>query len=96
MKSMAEKFGVEKASRISASSGVPTLSKVDEPQIPEEKDLSTFPYWEAVGALMWTAMVIRPDIACAVRAVVRFCENPGLEHKRAVLKVMQYMLHTKG
>ena len=38
----------------------------------------------------------RPDIASAVRAVARFCENPGLAaHKKAVLKIMQYMLHGK-
>ena len=30
VKSMVEKFGVEKASRVPASSGVPTFSKADE------------------------------------------------------------------
>ena len=37
----------------------------------------------------------RPGIASAVRAVARFCANPGLAHKKAVLNVMQYLLHTK-
>ena len=37
----------------------------------------------------------RSDIASAVHAVTRFCENPGLVHKKAVLKVMQYLLRTK-
>ena len=54
-----------------------------------------FPYREAVGALMWTATMIRPDIACAVRAVARFCENPGPAHKKAVMKIFQYLIHTK-
>ena len=54
-----------------------------------------FPYREAVGALMWTATMTRPDIACAVRAVVRFCESPGPAHKKAVTKIFQYLLHTK-
>ena len=31
-----------------------------------------FPYREAVGALMWTATMTRPDIAGVVRAVDRF------------------------
>ena len=38
----------------------------------------------------------RRDIASAVRTVGRFCGNPGLAHKKAVLKVMQYLLQTKG
>ena len=54
-----------------------------------------FPYREAVGALMWPAAMIRPDIACAVRAVARFCENRGPAHKKAVMKILQYLLHTK-
>ncbi|CAM9166761.1 unnamed protein product [Ascophyllum nodosum] len=74
-KLMVEKVGVEKASRISASSAVPTLLKADEPQTPEEKEeMSKFPYREAVGAHMWTATTTRLNIACAVRPVARFCE----------------------
>ena len=37
VRSMVETFGLKKASRVPASSGVPTLSKADEPQTPEEK-----------------------------------------------------------
>ena len=37
VKSLVQKFGEEKTSRIPASSGVPTLSKADEPQTPEKK-----------------------------------------------------------
>ena len=54
-----------------------------------------FPYREAVGALMRTATMTRPDIACAVRAVARFSENPGPAHKKVVMKIFQYLLHTK-
>ena len=79
-----------------AASGVPTLSKADEPRNPEEKEeMKKFPYREAVVALMWTATMTRPDIARAVRAVARFCENPGPAHKKAVMKILQYLLHTK-
>ena len=54
-----------------------------------------FPYREAVGALMWTATMTRLDIMCAVRAVARFWKNLGLVHdKKAVLKGIQYLLHT--
>ena len=54
-----------------------------------------FPYREAVGALMWTTTMTRSDSACAVRAVARFCENSGPAHKKAVMKILQYLLHTK-
>ena len=96
VESMVKRFDVKKATRIPAASGVPTLSKADEPRNPEEKEeMRKFPYREAVGALMWTATMTRPDIACAVRAVARFCENPGPAHKKAVMKILQYLLHTK-
>ena len=53
VKSMEEKFGVGKASRIPASSGVPAPLKVDQPQTLEEKeDILKFPHREAVGAFM--------------------------------------------
>ena len=78
VKSMVKRSDVKKTTKIPAASGVPTLSKADEPRNPEEKEeMRKFPYREAVGALMWTAAMTRPDIACAVRAVARFCENPG-------------------
>ena len=96
VESMVKRFNVKKEAKIPAASGVQTLSKADEPQNPEEKeDMKMFPYREAVGALMWAATMTRPDIACAVRAVARFCENPGLAHKKAVMKIFQYLLHTK-
>ena len=96
MESMVKSFDVKRATKIPAASGVPTLSKADEPRNPEEKgEMRKFPYREAVGALMWTATMTRPDIACAVRAVTRFCKNPGPAHKKAVMKILQYLLHTK-
>ena len=73
-----------------------TLSKASAPRNPEEKEeMRKFPCREAVGALMRTATMTRPDISCAVRAVARFCENPGPAHKKAVMKILQYILHTK-
>ena len=93
---MVKMFDVKKSTKIPAASGVPTLAKVDGPRNPEEKEgMRKLPYREAVGALIWTATMMRPDIACAVRAVARFCENPGPAHKKAVMKIFQYLLHTK-
>ena len=46
---------------------------MDEPQTPEEEeDVLKFTYGEALGVLMGTATMTRPDIACVVRAVARF------------------------
>ena len=73
VQSMVKRFNVKEATKIPAASGVPTLSKADEPRNPEEKEeRRKFPYREAVGALMWTATMTRPNIACTVRAVARF------------------------
>ena len=96
VESMVKRFDVKKTTKIPAASGVPTLSKAVEPRNPEEsEEMRKFPYREAVGALMWTVTMTRPDIACAVRAVARFCENPGPAHKKAVMKIFQYLLRTK-
>ena len=96
VESMVKRFDVKKATKILAASGVPALSNADEPGNPEEKEeMRKFPYREVVGALMWTAMITQPDIACAVRAVARFCENPGPAHKKAGVNILQYLLHTK-
>ena len=96
VKSMVKRFDVKKATKMPAASGMPTLSKADEPRNPEEKEeMRKFPYREAVGALMWTVTMTRPDIACAVRAVAKFCENPGPVHKKTVMKILRYLLHTK-
>ena len=96
VESMVKRFDLKKATKIPAASGVPTLSQADEQRNPGEKEeMRNLPYREAVGALMWTVTMTRPDIACAVRAVARFCENPGPAHKKAVMKILQYLFHTK-
>ena len=97
VESMVKRFGVKKATKIPVASGASTLLKANKPRNPEEKEeMSKFPSREAVGALMWTAMMTRPDIACALRAVARFCENPGPAHNKAVMEISQYLIHTKG
>ena len=69
VKSVMATFGVQKASRVSASSEVPTLSKADEPQTQEKDNMLKFPYRDAIEKLMWTATMTRPDIGCVVRTV---------------------------
>ena len=96
VESMVKRFDVKRATKIPAASGVRTLSKADGPRNPEEKgEMRKFPYREAVGALMWTATMTGPDIACAVHAGARFCENPVPAHNKGVMKILQYLLLTK-
>lgn len=53
------------------------ISKADEMRTPEEaEEIKTFPYWEAVGVLIWLATMTWLDIACAVRVVARFHAIP--------------------
>ena len=78
VKSMVEKFGVEKAEGHQLLRWCQHSLQVNEPQTPEEEeDMLGFPYRKALGVLMWTATITRPDIACAVNAWTRFW-NPGL------------------
>ena len=96
VESMVKRVNVKKTTKIPAASGVPTLSKADELRNPEKKEeMRKLLYREAGGVLMRTVTMTRPDIACVVRAVARFCENPGPAHKKAVIKILQYLLHTK-
>ena len=96
VKSMVEKFGVKKSSRVPALLRCqPSQKRMSRKPRRRRNICLQFPYREVVGALMWVATMTRPDIASALRTVARFCENPGLAHKQAALKVMQYLLHTK-
>jgi len=45
------------------------------------------PYHEAVGALNWAALAMRPDIAFAVVMVARFAANPRPAHWEAVKQI---------
>jgi hypothetical protein len=49
------------------------------------------PYREAIGALNWAALSMRPDIAFAVVTVARFASNPGPVHWEAVKRIFHYL-----
>ena len=53
------------------------------------------PYASAVGSLMYAQVCTRPDIAFVVNALGRYLSNPGLNHWKAVKKVMRYLQGTK-
>ena len=46
----------------------------------EVQDMSKVPYASAVGCLMYAMVCIRPDLAQAVSAVIKFLSNPRQSH----------------
>ena len=58
---------------------------VDEPNV-------LFPFRELIGALLWIALLTRPDIANAVRAVARYCSAPKLIHWKAARSILGYAM----
>jgi hypothetical protein len=68
------------------------LSTAQAPQTPEESAfMRTVPYVSAVGALMYLAIAMRPDIAFAVGVLCRSMANPGPEHWKAVKHLFCYL-----
>ena len=63
-----------------------------------DKDLSksacNVPYREAVGNLMYLAVVTRPDISFAVNVASRALENPTERHWSLVKRIMRYIKGT--
>ena len=54
------------------------------------------PFRELIGALMWLAMMTRPDIANAVRAIARYCVHPRPRHWEAAREVLGHVKRTNS
>ncbi|KAL5827481.1 hypothetical protein ACOSQ4_019278 [Xanthoceras sorbifolium] len=61
----------------------------------EREQMKNIPYASAVGSLMYAQVCTRPDIAFVVGMLGRYQSNPGLDHWKAVKKVMRYLQGTK-
>lgn len=57
----------------------------------EKEEMSTAPYQELVGSLLFIANVSRPDISFAVNFLSRFCKNPGKAHWIALKRILRYL-----
>ena len=53
------------------------------------------PYNEAIGSMLWPAVVSRPDIAYAVGILSQFIQNPGQAHWEGLKRVITYLATTK-
>ena len=59
------------------------------------EDWKRVPYASVVGSLMYAQVCTRPNIAFAINALGRYLSNPGLNHWKAMKKVMRYLQGTK-
>jgi hypothetical protein len=48
-------------------------------------------YQELIGFLLYTAVLLKPDIAFAISRLSHFLANPGLVHFTAALKILRYI-----
>ena len=68
------------------------LSKSQCPQDEKERaEMEKVPYASAIGSLMYAQVCTRPDISFVVNALERYLSNLGLNHWKAVKKVMRYL-----
>ena len=65
---------------------------------PQEDDEETLgfevPYFSAIGALMYLANYIRPDIAFAVNLLARFSSAPTRRHWNGIKHILRYLRGT--
>ena len=66
------------------------------PKSEGEYTTSPYPYREAVGALLYIALMTRPDISYAVGQVSKFSQNPSIVHWHAVEQIFAYLNGTKN
>ena len=89
---LAADYGIEWGKSVPLGVGVGV--KLGEFDVDEEDVM--MPFRELIGSLMWLAMMTRPDIANAVRAIARYCAHPKLRHWEAARDVLGYVRRTSG
>ena len=79
--------------RMNESKSVATPMEVSKDGVIQEvnNNKSSFPYREAIGALLYLARLTRPDITFAVNYCSRFVENPTEYHVQLVKRILRYL-----
>lgn len=79
LKKVVEKFGMKdcKGSSVPAEGRSRLSSEMSPTSKEEQEDMLAIPYRQAIGSLMFAAVVSRPDIAFSVANVSRFLEKQG-------------------
>ena len=63
--------------------------------INQQSKMKRIPYSEAIGTVLWAAVVSRPDIAYATGTLSQFIQNPGYTHWEGVKWIIVYLGSTK-
>ena len=89
---LAAEYGIKWGKSVPLGVGVGV--KLGEFDLCEEDVLE--PFRALIGSLMWLAVMTRPDIANAVRAIARYCAHPKLRHWEAARDVLGYVRRTSS
>jgi hypothetical protein len=74
----------------------PRLSTMASPSSPADVlAMAGLPFREVVGCLMYAALTVRFDIAFMAGQLAQHCQNPGLEHWKAAVRVLRYLKGTR-
>ena len=87
---LGEKLDVKRGGSIP----LPTTCKLYEYDVDEPTIGRVF--LELIGSLLWNALLSRPDIVNAVRAVARYCSAPKMGHWKAALGILGYAVRTSS
>ena len=61
----------------------------------DDEEGGDWPYRQAVGCLMWLAVMTRPDIVNTVRQFARYLDNLCRRHWNAAMRILKYLKHTR-
>ncbi|XP_073051721.1 secreted RxLR effector protein 161-like [Primulina eburnea] len=59
------------------------------------ESMSQLEYSRVIGSLMYLMSCTRPDIAYAVSKLSRFTSNLGVEHWKAIIRLLRYLRYTR-
>ena len=97
-KKILKRFYMDKAHPLSTPMVVRSLDVKNDPFRPCEKDEELLgpevPYLSAIGALMYLANCIRPDIAFSVNLLSRYSSAPTKRHWNGIKHILRYLQGT--
>ena len=96
--SLTEKYGLTNAKPVNIPMDPNAIYTTQQsPATPNQHArMKGVPYNEAIGSVLWPAVVLRPDIAYAIGILSQVIQNPGQAHWEALKWVITYLNTTKG